>query len=169
MKLNLLFFAAFLSASNVAAQSVDIAERCLAAAIAGSADRVAYYAKVLSNLPGEAEGDLVKVGLCISAAKGELFVYDEHVRNFVPVYHYYESFARRRHDVPDGDASKLEKLLLSGRMIAEKRSTEWEAMRAAQLRTVSACFALYDRDWIAAMTSEICHPIFLETGIPDAK
>jgi hypothetical protein len=51
--------------------------------------------------------------------------------------------------------------------LAALEQAEMDRKHAALLRTIEACRALYGRDWIAAMTSPICQPIFVETGLPD--
>lgn len=51
--------------------------------------------------------------------------------------------------------------------IALMESTRIERRDQVALRTIQACRQLYSRDWVVAMTSQICQPIFMETGLPD--
>lgn len=51
--------------------------------------------------------------------------------------------------------------------IAMMEGTKTERRDQVALRTIQACSTLYGRDWVAAMTSQICQPIFMEMGLPD--
>jgi hypothetical protein len=46
-------------------------------------------------------------------------------------------------------------------------TTRQERIDQVAARTVQACRELYIRDWIVAMTSAICQPVFAAVGLPE--
>ena len=84
-----------------------------------------------------------------------------------------------RADIVYDDETK--RISYSEALLAEmeaKRQSELAALEAAEaaksarrdavlVQTIHACRTLFDQDRIAALTSEVCHPIFMATGLPD--
>lgn len=100
---------------------------------------------------------------CLSSARGEPMRFDHRSAKFLPEAEYEALMQSRRDMVQSAREEQARKDDLEARLRREQEASQ----QAVALRTVEACSALYGRDWVAAMTSQVCQPIFMETGLPD--
>ncbi|WP_439523218.1 hypothetical protein [Marivita sp.] len=100
---------------------------------------------------------------CLSLAKGEPMRYDHSSSKFLPDAEYEALLQSRRDKLQSAREEQARKDDVEARLRQEQSARR----QAVTLRTVEACNSLYGRDWVTAMTSQVCQPIFMDIGLPD--
>ncbi len=153
--------AAFLvSGEEVLARS-PIAD-CLDAMAAGDTAAIEDAARRIEHRNDWVAG-IPQAEKCLSTARGEPMRYDHTSAAFMPETEYEALLQSRR----DAAQASQEKQARQDELAALARLQQQAQEDAVVIRTLDACQELYRRDWVAAMTSQICQPIFMETGLPD--
>lgn len=129
-----------------------------------------FLGESLRALPAPAQTDLdvgIAAGNCLADATGNLWAYDPSFYLFRTGNRYRQGLdsqnraleARRQEE----RAAQAEE---AARIAAEIAFIERERRAAVWLATRDACVDLYRDDGVAAMTNQICQPLFLEVGLP---
>ena len=125
------------------------------AAIEEAARRIEHRKDWVAGIP-QAE-------TCLSAARGTPMRFDHTSSRFMPEAEY-DALVELRREADEAAQREQER---RGELVALAREQEKARREAVLVRTFDACNELYRRDWVVAMTSQICQPIFMEIGLPD--
>lgn len=153
-------FCALLATTPASARS-PIAD-CLDAIAAGDRAGIEDAAEQIERRTNWVAG-IFQAEECLSSARGEPMRYDHRSSKFLPEAEYEALVQSRRDTLQSAREEQTRKDELAARLRQEQKARR----QAVTLRTVEACNSLYGRDWVAAMTSQVCQPIFMETGLPD--
>lgn len=128
----------------------------------------------LLALPAPTLTDLdvgIAAGACLAEATGNLWAYDPSVYLFRTGRRYQQALnaqnraleVRRQEEMA---AQAQERAEAAEQRAAELERIEQERRSAVWAATYDACVYLYRNDTVAALTNQICQPLFLEVGIP---
>ena len=153
---------AFFALPNAAQAGSPILE-CLDAIEADNEDAVQSAAKAVENLVSIRPGEVPRAEKCMTAARGERMRYRSMLKKFLTAEEDLALANQRRAAVAkqQREQERREVEQATQALLAEARRL------AVFDKTVEGCQSLYSRDWIAAITSPVCQPIFVEIGLPD--
>lgn len=111
----------------------------------------------LSALPAPEQTSLylgIAAGNCLADATGNLWAYD-------PDRNQFSTGSRSQHRALEARQQALvaAEAQTQANLESARRTEVWVATR-------DACFALYRNDTVAALTNQVCQPLFLEIGLP---
>lgn len=141
----------------------DIYDRCSAARKSGDIETVNELAATLERFTVHPAARERSAELCVTAAKGYRVHLDLASGRFLTDEQYQALLDERAREATAAKDSAKARQALE----ASIRKAREASRKAVVQRTVDACRQLYSRDWVVAMTSQICQPIFMETGLPD--
>lgn len=141
----------------------DIYERCSAAREAGDTDTVVDLAETIQRFTTHPAVRERSAELCVTAAKGYRVQLDLATGAFLNDTQYEALLEERTVEAETKSAGAPQAIINATTAVAAKEASRLAVMK----HTVDACRELYDRDWVQAMTSNVCQPVFMELGLPD--
>lgn len=154
---------AALLAMATSAWADDIYDRCSAARNSGDTETVAQLAETLERFTTHPAARERTAELCVTAAKGYRVHLDLASGKFLNDEEYEALLEKRQRESTATKVAAQDLRELEATIREHKDAARMTVMR----RTVDACRELYSRDWVVAMTSDVCQPIFMELGLPD--
>ena len=103
---------------------------------------------------------------CLSVVYGEPFVYDALTNAFVSGSDIGKALTLDQ-KAANRAIAKQKLLDLQAETELRKQQLQAERKQAVVAGTVAACIELYGEDEVAALTNQICNPIFMQIGLPD--
>ena len=128
---------------------------------------VFFFDGSLQALPAPREIALevgIAAGVCLTDATGDLWAYDPRRQNFSTGSWHQRALNAQSEAL--GEQRQAELAAQAAELIADVERAERERRAAVWLATRDACVALYQDDTVAALTNQICQPLFLEIGLP---
>ena len=128
---------------------------------------VFFFDGRLQALPAPREIDLevgIAAGICLTDATGDLWAYDPRRQQFST--NTWHQRALNAQSEALGEQRQAELAAQAAELIADVERAERERRAAVWLATRDACVALYQDNTVAALTNQICQPLFLEIGLP---
>lgn len=166
-------------------QWTAVAEECRTAIAADDLSRVSEIAVLLSGMRREIYGRPLKEdgAACLGAASNKEWKYLVEAGRFLTsagaAAQIQMMDIRRQHGA---EVERLTKAVAdAGRSLEESKKQTDDALaklgqevsaaraRAVQIRTLAACDALLVADEIAALTSSVCHSLFVANGMLDSR
>jgi hypothetical protein len=117
----------------------------------------------LRALPAPQQMDLdlgIAAGNCLKNATGMLWAFDPERNQFSTGTRYQQALNAQNLALQSRQSAQAEE------RVAEIERAERERRAAVWSATIDACKALYRDDVVAALTNQICQPLFLEVGLP---
>lgn len=111
--------------------------------------------------------EAIEVTLCLEALTGDDWAYNPVTNRFVT-----GSFVGQADRFFENELAEYRQRALAQeverlRAIAEAERVRTERLTEVYRATVLACEAMYQEDVVTALTNPVCHPIFLEIGLPE--
>lgn len=113
--------------------------------------------------------EAIEATICLESLTGEDWAFNPVTNRFVTGMFvdqadrfFAAELAEHRQQEAAAEAERLANIAAqeAERLRSERRAEVYRA-------TLAACLEVYGNDEIEALTSPVCHPIFLETGLPD--
>lgn len=141
------------SAQSLSNQIEDQYNLCVGAEVMSPAF---FWSGQLQALPAPIQIDLdvgISAANCLTQETGAFWAYDPERNRFSTDKWYEQALDAQNRAV---QLRQQELMLIQAR----------EATAQVWVATIDACVSLYRANSVAALTNEVCHPIFLEIGLP---